>query len=76
MHISNPATGFMEKLNNEFKKSRLSKVTGHDILPPPPPSPPSVKQIPPPPPPVEAPVHSESAEMKEHTAKGLVSGEK
>ena len=62
MHISDPAPGFMEEVNEEFKKSRMSKVSGHDILPPPPPSPPSVKQIPPPPPPVEAPVHSESAE--------------
>ena len=40
MHISDPAPGFMEELNKEFKKSRISKVTGHEILPPPPPAPP------------------------------------
>lgn len=51
MHISDPAPGFMEKLNEEFKKSRMSKVTGHDILPPPPPAPPA------------APVHEESSEV-------------
>ncbi|HKJ49410.1 MAG TPA: M56 family metallopeptidase [Christiangramia sp.] len=67
MHISDPAPGFMEKVNEEFKKSRLSRVTGHDILPPPPPMPPKADGVPPPPPPpnpVEAPVLSEAAEVE------------
>lgn len=49
MQIIDPDPGFMEKLNNEFKKTRLSKITGHDILPPPPPMPPSAEQVSPPP---------------------------
>ncbi|MCM4156090.1 M56 family metallopeptidase [Gramella sp. AN32] len=47
MHISDPAPGFMEKLNHEFKKSRMSKITGHEILPPPPPAPPMEGTMPP-----------------------------
>lgn len=37
MQVIDPASGFMESLNSEFRKSRMSKVSGHDILPPPPP---------------------------------------
>ncbi|MFV8282085.1 hypothetical protein ACNKXS_11115, partial [Christiangramia marina] len=37
MQVMDPAPGFMESLNSEFRKSRMSKVSGHDILPPPPP---------------------------------------
>ena len=37
MQVMDPAPGFMESLNREFRKSRMSKVSGHDILPPPPP---------------------------------------
>ena len=64
MQIKNPDPGFMELLNDEFKKTRFSKITGRDILPPPPPVPPKVrkarlpspparakKSLPPPPPP-------------------------
>ncbi|WP_295180592.1 M56 family metallopeptidase [uncultured Christiangramia sp.] len=39
MQVIDPASGFMESLNSEFRKSRMSKVSGHDILPPPPPAP-------------------------------------
>ena len=69
MYVSDPAPGFMEKVNEEFKKSRMSRVTGHDILPPPPPAPPVRKgagDIPPPPPPApgEALVISNAAEVE------------
>ncbi|TQI70691.1 beta-lactamase regulating signal transducer with metallopeptidase domain [Gramella sp. Hel_I_59] len=37
MQVIDPASGYMESLNSEFRKSRMSKVSGHDILPPPPP---------------------------------------
>ncbi|WP_405198619.1 M56 family metallopeptidase [Christiangramia sp. LLG6405-1] len=37
MQVIDPAPGLMESLNSEFRKSRMSKVSGHDILPPPPP---------------------------------------
>ncbi|WP_051201476.1 M56 family metallopeptidase [Christiangramia portivictoriae] len=37
MQVTDPAPGFMEMLNDEFRKSRMSRVSGHDILPPPPP---------------------------------------
>ncbi|MFV9484493.1 M56 family metallopeptidase [Christiangramia sp. ASW11-125] len=37
MQVIDPAPGFMESLNNEFRKSRISRVSGHNILPPPPP---------------------------------------
>ncbi|CAL66739.1 M56 family metallopeptidase [Christiangramia forsetii] len=42
MQILDPKPGFMEKLNKEFKKTRMSKITGHNILPPPPPAPPKL----------------------------------
>lgn len=45
MHISDPGQGFMNELNQEFKKSRISKVTGHEILPPPPPAPPAPPKL-------------------------------
>ena len=37
MQVTDPAPGFMESLNNEFRKSRISRVSSHNILPPPPP---------------------------------------
>lgn len=67
MQTKNSDTAFMNQLNKEFKKTRLSKVTGREILPPPPPMPPRVGQAqpsfpanikanmpPPPPPPIPA----------------------
>ncbi len=39
MQIIDPVEGFMKEINREFKKSRLSQITGHDMLPPPPPPP-------------------------------------
>lgn len=38
MQVTDPAPGFMEMLNDEFRKSRMSRISGHDILPPPPPA--------------------------------------
>jgi len=37
MQVMDPAPGFMKSLDREYKKSRMSKVTGHNFLPPPPP---------------------------------------
>ncbi len=54
--ISNSDDRFVEKLNNEYRTTRLYKANpdGHDLIPPPPPLPPRVKKgqisnIPPPP---------------------------
>ncbi|MDR5590384.1 M56 family metallopeptidase [Christiangramia sediminicola] len=42
---------FMEKLNAEFSKTKLARVSDRDILPPPPPMPPAAESVPPPAPP-------------------------
>ena len=39
MHRSEVQPDFLSEVNDEFKKSRFAKVTGHEILPPPPPPP-------------------------------------
>ncbi len=49
MKTSNSDHNFMENLNREFAKTRLSKVTGRGILPPPPPKPPKPGEVPSPP---------------------------
>jgi len=41
MQIIDPETGFIERVNKEFKKTRLSEISGHKMLPPPPPAPPA-----------------------------------
>ncbi|QYA26320.1 hypothetical protein G3I01_12660 [Gramella sp. MT6] len=67
LKTSNAVDGFMEELDREFKKTRLAKVTGRNILPPPPPLPPSpaeIGQVPPPPPPPPHPEHNGLLEDK------------
>ncbi|PQB03492.1 M56 family metallopeptidase [Aureitalea marina] len=57
--ISNPDKGFVEKVNREFKKTKLYKARPNDfgLVPPPPPPPDAInaKTPPPPPPPPPAP---------------------
>lgn len=48
----NAEEGLLDKLENEFQKTRFAEITGMTILPPPPPPAPEIGDMPPPPPPV------------------------
>ena len=68
MNTKNSEPAFMDKLDKEFSKTRLSKVTGNSILPPPPPLPPAAGQVPPPPPAPPHPVHDKTLKEDMHKA--------
>ncbi|WP_300436164.1 M56 family metallopeptidase [Christiangramia sp.] len=82
MSTENTEEGFLQKLDTQFSKTRLAKVSGHGMLPPPPPMPPTVGQVPPPAPPVppaswaEVDIHGERAKewihMKDAERKMIV----
>lgn len=50
MQTQNAENGILNLLDEEYRKTRFSRVTGHSILPPPPPAPPVPGDVPPPPP--------------------------
>lgn len=68
MQVSNRTKDpdFLEKLNDEFRKTRLAKVTGQDLMPPAPPVPPraEIADVPPPPAPPKAPKMEISREIR------------
>lgn len=65
-----PDRGLVDKLENEFQKTRFAEITSLTILPPPPPPAPEVRDVPPPPPPAPhyIPAPNRPGERLEHRA--------